>query len=190
MTSPKFLPSRFRAITSLPVRGKPEDIMDATEKCLEDMGTIIERNPYTIRARVVSMIEEVTVKSRLIVDGDDMFFETTRRRGDAVLFVDVWLAVEAALWDFRPPHAVEFSICAAWSRDDLKQFSDRHADLSVQARKGTLDKSALRKHVLQIPSPIREARLKIAKNAACLCDQIDEILCEAAAYHASYVARC
>ena len=194
MTSPKFLPSRFRAITSLPVRGKPEDIMDATEKCLEDMGTIIERNPYTIRARVVSMIEEVTVKSRLIVDGDDMFVETTRRRGDGVLFVDVWLAIEAALWDFRPPPAdlpeAGFSIYAAWSRDDMQLFSDRHAELSVQARKGTLDKSALRGHVLQIPSSIREARLNIAKSATNVCDQIDEILCEAAAYHASCAARC
>ncbi len=183
------LPARYRAITSLPVRGKPQDIMGVTEKCLEDMGTILELNPYSIKARIASLTSEVTVKSRLIVDGDDMFLETTRRRGDGVLFVDVWLAVEAALWDFRPPHA-EAPGYAAWSRDDLRQFSDQHAELSVQARKGTLDKSALRKHVLQIPSPIREARLKIAKNAACLCDQIDEILCEAAAYHASCAARC
>ncbi len=194
MTSPKFLPSRFRAITSLPVRGKPEDIMDATEKCLEDMGTILERNPYTIRARVGSMIEEVTVKSRLIVDGGDLFLETTRRRGDAVLFVDVWLAIEEALRDFRPPPAeapeTGLSIYAAWSRDDLRLFSDQHAELSVQARKGTLDKSALRRHALQIPSPIREAKLKTAKSASNVCDQIDEILSEAAAHHASCAARC
>ncbi len=187
------LPARYRAITSLPVRGKPQDIMGVTEKCLEDMGTILELNPYSIKARVVSVTEEVTVKSRLIVD-DDFFLETPRRRGDGVMFVDVWLAVEAALQDFRPPHAetpeVEFSIYAAWSRDDLRQFSDQHADLSVQARKGTLDKSALRGHVLQIPSQIREARLKIAESAASACDQIDEILCEAAAYHASCAARC
>ena len=103
MASPKCVPAPYRAITSLPVRGKPEDIMNVTKRCLEDMGMILERNPYTIRARVVSVTEEVTVKSRLIVDGDDVFLETTRRRGDAVLFVDVWLAVEAALWDFRPP---------------------------------------------------------------------------------------
>ncbi len=129
------------------------------------------------------------MKSRLIVDGDAMFLETTRRRGDGVLFVDVWLAVEAALRDFRPPRAEApeegLWIYAAWSRDDLMQFSDRHAELSFQARKGTLDKSVLRRHVLQVPSPIREARLKIAKNAASVCDQIDDILCEAAAYHAS-----
>ncbi len=168
--------------------------MNATEKCLEDMGTILVRNPYTIRARVVSLTEEVTVKSRLIIDGDDLFLETTRRRGDGVLFVDVWLAIEAALREFRPSHAeapgVEFSIYAAWSRDDLRQFSDQHADLSVQARKGTLDKSALRGHVLQIPSQIREARRNIAKNAASVCDQIDKVMCEAAAYHASCAARC
>ncbi len=103
MASPKCLPARYRAITSLPVRGKPQDIMGVTRKCLEDTGTILELNPYSIKARVASLTEEVTVKSRLIIDGDDMFWETTRRRGDAVLFVDVWLAVEAALWDFRPP---------------------------------------------------------------------------------------
>ncbi len=192
MTSPKCLPARYRAITSLPVSGKPQDIMDVTRKCLEDTGTILELNPYSIKARIASLTSEVTVKSCLIVDGDDMFLETTRRRGDGVLFVDVWLAVEAALWDFRPPHAEApgFSIYAAWSRDDLRQFSDQHAELSVQARKGTLDKSALRGHVLQIPSSIREARLNIAKSAANVCDQIDEILCEAAAYHASCAARC
>ena len=82
------------------------------------------------------------------------------------------------------------SIYAAWSRDELRQFSDRHAELSLKERKGTLDKSALRGHVLQIPSQIREARLKIAESAASACDQIDEILCEAAAYHASCAARC
>ena len=188
------LPARYRAITSLPVRGKPQDIMGVTEKCLEDMGTILELNPYSIKARVVSVTEEVTVKSRLIADGGDLFLETTRRRGDAVLFVDVWLAIEEALRDFRPQHAeapeAGFSIYAAWSRDELRQFSDRHAELSVQARKGTLDKSALRGHVLQIPSQIREARLKIGKSAASVCDQIDEVLCEAAAYHASCAARC
>jgi len=194
MASPKCLPARYRAITSLPVRGKPQDIMGVTRKCLEDTGTILELNPYSIKARVASLTEEVTVKSRLIVDGDDMFLETTRRRGDGVLFVDVWLAVEAALRDFRPPHAeapeAEFSIYAAWSRDDMRQFPDRHAELAVQARKGTLDKSVLRKHVLQVPPLIREAKLATGQSASSVCDQIDDILCEAAAYHASCAARC
>ena len=72
----------------------------------------------------------------------------------------------------------------------MRLFSDRHAELSVQARKGTLDKSALRRHVTQIPSLIREAKLETGKSASNVCDQIDEILSEAAAYHASCVARC
>ena len=126
MTSPKCLPARYRAITSLPVSGKPQDIMNIAEKCLEDMGTILERNPYTIRARVASLTEEVTVKSRLIVDGDDMFLETTRRRGDAVLFVDVWLAVEAALWDFRPPPS-------NWPEAEINDSDMPEAGLSIYA---------------------------------------------------------
>ena len=126
MTSPKCFPAPYRAITSLPVCGNPEDIMNVTEKCLEDMGTILVRNPYTIRARVVSLTEEVTVKSRLIIDGDDLFLETTRRRGDGVLFVDVWLAVEAALRDFRPPPS-------NWPEAEINDSDMPEAGLSIYA---------------------------------------------------------
>ena len=101
MTNIKVLPPSCLAVTSMRVYGVPEDIMESAAEYLENLGVVLKRKPFAVRAMVAS---EVVVKCRLYLVSGKIYFEMMRRSGDVVLFIHVWERVRNVLKQFSIPN--------------------------------------------------------------------------------------
>ena len=188
----------LRGLSSFPISGDVEafDAMEATRACFEDIGTLLEVQPCSMKAITWASDGKTwaVVKARLYRDSMGMYVDLTRRSGDGLLFLHVYSEMDDALGPVRLKHGGNLlcdqssgnpNLYGYWPLADILRFEDEHLTVWEKVRSGQISSQDFQEHVSQVPYQIRSRALGYASlRKLRTCELLDEILSEAHAYWA------
>ena len=105
MAALKTLPDGMRSVCSLPLHPAAcDDVMVSVRRCFGEVGVVTKSRAFSATAQVFTgdALAFVVVKARIYSDSQGTFLDLTRRRGDGILFMGVFGAVQESLRSLAP----------------------------------------------------------------------------------------
>ena len=107
MAALKTLPDGMRSMCSVPLHAVAcDDVMESVRRCFGEVGVVTKSRPFSATGQVLTgdALAFLVVKARVYNDSQGTFLDLTRRRGDGILFMRVFSAVQESLRSLAPSY--------------------------------------------------------------------------------------